>query len=140
MRRRGGLRCAVNIRVLPPNSLCQEIDLPGKCTGVVVDGGQVVILDVSGCPSLYKKYWDITKIPEILKQMEKSKSVKKKSATTWGKKSLEGDDKGGAGVGNGERAHGDLGGWLNEDPAGASSSSVQGVNGTLNEGNYGAGV
>lgn len=137
MRRRGGLRCAVNIRVLPPNSLCQEIDLAGKCTGVVVDGGQVVILDVSGCPSLYKKYWDITKIPEILKQMEKSKSVKKKSATTWGKKSIEGDDKGGAAVGNGERAQGDLGGWLNEDPAGASSSSVQCVYGTLNEGNYG---
>ena len=126
----------MNIRVLPPNSLCQEIDLPGKCTGVVVDGGQIVILDVSGCPSLYKKYWDITKIPEILKQMEKSKNVKKKSATTWGKKGADGDEKGGAGgVGNGERIVGDLGGWLNDDPTGPSSSSIPSANGLLNEGN-----
>ena len=127
----------MNIRVLPPNSLCQEIDLPGKCTGVVVDGGQIVILDVSGCPSLYKKYWDISKIPEILKQMEKSKNVKKKSATTWGKKGADGDENGGAGgVGSGEKIVGDLGGWLNDDPTGPSSSSVPSANGLLHEGDF----
>ena len=54
----------------------------------------MVILDVTGCPSLSKKYWDISKIPEILLQMEKTKKVKRRtSSPMWGKKTLDGDEK-----------------------------------------------
>jgi hypothetical protein len=98
------------------------VDLPGKCTGVVVEDNHIVILDVSNCPSLSKKYWDITKIPEILQQIEKSKNAKKKPAPMWSKKTLDGEDK--AVPGPGEK-QGDLGGWLTED-SGAGSTPNNG--------------
>ena len=103
------------------------MDLPGKCTGVVVDNGQIVLLDVSNCPSLLRKYWDITKIPEILQQIEKTRNMKKKSASTWGKKNTELDEK--IPLGTNERQS-DLGGWVNEDSV-TSNSSTGGVNGGL---------
>jgi hypothetical protein len=87
-----------------------------------VDDNHIVILDVSNCPSLSKKYWDITKIPEILQQIEKSKNAKKKPAPMWSKKTLDGEDK--AVPGPGEK-QGDLGGWLTED-SGAGSTPNNG--------------
>ena len=101
------------MQVLPSNSLFQEVDLPGKCSGVVVSENQIVILDVSGCPSLSKKYWDISKIPEILQQIEKTKKVKKKSGPIWGRKNIDDDEKTSE-KGVGEK-QGDLGGWLSDD-------------------------
>ena len=68
---------------------------------------------MSGCPSLSKKYWDISKIPEILQQIEKTKKVKKKTGPMWGKKNIDEDEKTTEKV-TGEK-QGDLGGWLADD-------------------------
>lgn len=92
-----------------------------------MDDNHIVILDVSNCPSLSKKYWDITKIPEILQQIEKSKNAKKKPTPMWSKKTLDEEDK--AAPGPGEK-QGDLGGWLAEDNGTGSTPN----NGSTTEG------
>ena len=53
--------------------------------------------------------------------------MKKKSASTWGKKNTELDEK--VPLGTNERQS-DLGGWVNEDSV-TSNSSTGGVNGGL---------
>jgi hypothetical protein len=85
-------------RVLPQNSLFQEIELAGKVTGVIIEENQVVILDSTNCPSLNKKYWDISKIIDIIKQIEKTKNIRRKKdkesdTPLWEKKALVGDEK-----------------------------------------------
>ena len=61
LRRRGGLRQAINIQLLPSGSLNKEQLADGFITAVVIESNPsifVVPLDVSGCPMINKKYWE----------------------------------------------------------------------------------
>ena len=61
LRRRGGLRQAINIRLLPAGTLNKEEIADGFITAVVVETGlniTAIPLDVSGCPVISKKYWE----------------------------------------------------------------------------------
>ena len=67
IRRRGGIRVAVDIRPVPAGKSTAQAEerLDGKCTAVVVDGNRVVLLDVSQCPSLRFKFWSTDIIKEL---------------------------------------------------------------------------
>lgn len=67
LRRRGGVRVAVNIRLLPPHeSQSREARLDGVCLGMVTDDYSVVLVDVSQCPLLKKKYWNMERVRDLV--------------------------------------------------------------------------
>jgi hypothetical protein len=67
LRRRGGLRCAADIRTLPAGTLSTEHTLTGTCSALVVSvtPPRLVILDASGTPELARKYVDLRVIGEV---------------------------------------------------------------------------
>jgi len=82
LRRRGGLRQAVNIQLLKQGTLHKEEIADGFVTAVIVDINSsiyVVPLDVSGCPIISKKYWDI----ESCLDKGKKKSYKVDELPQW---------------------------------------------------------
>ena len=76
LRRRGGLRCAANIRTLAPGSIpaATEQLLPELCTALVTEAGQVVLLDVSAAPLLSKKYLDLRVMAEAASSIRRDAS------------------------------------------------------------------
>ena len=56
--KRGGLRCAINITLLPTKSLYTELVLKGQCTAIIINTGKLIIIDSNECSLLDKKYWD----------------------------------------------------------------------------------
>ena len=84
----------MNISVLPNFTLSKEIVLEETCTAIVVEPTQVVLLDVSHCPQMVRKYWDITKIHDVLhaekklKKREKDDKDKKSAKDVWEREAL----------------------------------------------------
>lgn len=66
LRRRGGLRCAANIRTLPTGSLSAEVALPEACIALLTGPAQVVLVDVSQAVQLNRKYLDNRVVVETL--------------------------------------------------------------------------
>lgn len=87
LRRRGGLRCAANIRTLPQGTLSSETVLPELCTALVTAPNQLVLVDVSAAPLLRKKFVD----PRVV--AEATGATKDPSTTvteSWSKVALDG--------------------------------------------------
>lgn len=59
LRRRGGMRCAVNINPLISNEIFSEQLIDGLNIVLIVENQIGVIIDPSLCPLLLKKLWDI---------------------------------------------------------------------------------
>jgi cold shock CspA family protein len=62
LRRRGGMRCAANIRLLPINSLVKEESLDGAAIAMVIDALTAVLIDAQDCKDYAKKLWDTRRL------------------------------------------------------------------------------
>lgn len=80
VRRRGGMRCAVDIEVLGPNANYKEETLPEVCKGVVVEEGLVVLTDISESPILRTKYADPKLVHECI---QASNRKAEKAPISW---------------------------------------------------------
>lgn len=101
LRRRGGLRCAVDVTVLPAGELSREEELEGTCIGVVSSTGDasssgasgaikfVTLVDMTQCPLLRDKYWSTEKLRESLSESALSTKKEKEASKIdqfWEKK------------------------------------------------------
>ena len=70
IRRRGGVRIAVNLRIVPSaQSQARETRVDGLCTGLVVEErGElaVLLIDVSQAPLLRRKYWNTERLRDMV--------------------------------------------------------------------------
>jgi len=70
IRRRGGVRIAVNMRIIPSaQSQARETRVDGLCTGLVVEErGElaVLLIDVSQAPLLRGKFWNTERLREMV--------------------------------------------------------------------------
>jgi len=65
LRRRGGLRCAANIRPLSAGALSAEMVLPEACIALLTGPAQAVLVDVSQAAQLNRKYLDNRVVLEV---------------------------------------------------------------------------
>lgn len=76
VRRRGGIRIAVDVRCASPSeSRSREEVLEGFCTGVVAEDMNVVLIDVDQCPLLRRKYWNFDRVKELAAGASSSSSM-----------------------------------------------------------------
>mmetsp|Transcript_31176 Transcript_31176/g.42895 ORF Transcript_31176/g.42895 Transcript_31176/m.42895 type:complete len:1222 (+) Transcript_31176:112-3777(+) len=90
LRRRGGLRCAVDLKLLEVGALKKEVELPFECTGMVVEKQQLVLVDVSRNELLARRYVDLKLLNDLMIHSKEHKngdmSDGNTSAATWEKR------------------------------------------------------
>jgi cold shock CspA family protein len=86
LRKRGGLRCAVNVKLLPKGTLSKEETLDNVCTATVVSSGNdVIMIDTSAEPLLTNKYIDLKMLetlfsPSLLSSSSSSNTIQESTS------------------------------------------------------------
>lgn len=88
MRRRGGLRSAVNIQSLPTGALRKEEILEGLCSAIVMENNLLFLLDPLAIREFVGKYLDLKVLVIVLQCMTMKPSKPTRSDEAWDRASI----------------------------------------------------
>lgn len=71
IRRRGGMRCATNIRSLPIGTLRKDQILPGQCIALIINETQAVLIDVANCAELSNRFINLQHLLTSIRDKDK---------------------------------------------------------------------